>query len=48
MVNEVLQWSALVVLTLLTLGVLRQVSLMLPPDGAARAGLRPAAARPRV
>jgi hypothetical protein len=29
-VNEVLQWTVLVVLTLLTLGVLRQVSLMLP------------------
>lgn len=30
-VNEVLQWIALVVLTLLTLGVLRQMSLLLPP-----------------
>jgi hypothetical protein len=31
-VNEVLQWIVLVVLTLLTLGVLRQVSLLLPPS----------------
>jgi hypothetical protein len=31
-VNEVFQWSVLVVLTLLVLGVLRQVSLLLPPD----------------
>jgi hypothetical protein len=37
-VNEVLQWAALVVLTLITLGVLRQVSLMLPPDRAAASG----------
>lgn len=29
--NEILQWAAIVVLTLLTLGVLRQLSLMLPP-----------------
>lgn len=30
-VNEVLQWGVLVVLGLLTLGVLRQMSLMIPP-----------------
>lgn len=31
MVNEVLQWTVLVVLIVLTLGLLRQLSVMLPP-----------------
>lgn len=36
--NEVLQWFVLVVLGLLTLGVLRQVSLMMPPQAASMSG----------
>lgn len=42
MVNEVLQWALLSVLALLVLGVLRQVSLMLPP------GIRAAPSGPGV
>jgi hypothetical protein len=34
-VNEVVQWSVLAVLTLLVLGVLRQVSLLMPPEAQA-------------